>query len=222
MALQFKEGADVYTADGEKAGTVNRVVIDPLTDEVTHLVVSKGWLFVTEKVVPIHLIEEAIEDRVELTLIEDLEMLPVLKERHFLTVYGTEETPYERPVVWYPPLGTAWWRPAGYLHYPAPFGYSEPPYVVQTEKNIPPGTVAMKEGAEVVASDGESVGEVARVFADSYSGRVTHVIISQGLLQQEEKLVPTTWVVGIQEDQVHLAVRSQAIEDLPAYKAEEA
>jgi uncharacterized protein YrrD len=222
MALQFKEGADVYTADGEKAGTVNRVVIDPLTDEVTHLVVSKGWLFVTEKVVPIHLIEEATEDRVELTLIEDLEMLPVLKERHFLTVYGTEETPYERPVVWYPPLGTAWWRPAGYLHYPAPFGYSEPPYVVQTEKNIPPGTVAMKEGAEVVASDGESVGEVARVFADSYSGRVTHVIISQGLLQQEEKLVPTTWVVGIQEDQVHLAVRSQAIEDLPAYKAEEA
>lgn len=45
--MQFKDGANVYTADGHTVGSIDRVVIDPRTNEVTHVVVRRR-LFFTE------------------------------------------------------------------------------------------------------------------------------------------------------------------------------
>lgn len=216
--MQFKEGTNVYTADGEKAGEIERVVIDPLTDEVTHIVVKKGFIFTEEKVVPVRLVKKASEERVDLRVIEDLDVLPPLKEEHYVPIYETEETPQGDTYYWYPPYGVTWWNPTGYLHYPAPFGFSEPPYVVRTEEHIPAGTVALEEGAKVIANDDERIGDVERVLADADSERVTHFVISQGFLLTEEKVVPTTWVKDISEDEVHLAVGSRLIDALPAYE----
>jgi sporulation protein YlmC with PRC-barrel domain len=43
--MQFKENAEVFTSTGEKDGRIDRVVIDPNSNELTHLVVKKGFLF---------------------------------------------------------------------------------------------------------------------------------------------------------------------------------
>lgn len=51
--MQFKQGTHVYTIDGKDVGAIDRVVLDPKTDEVTHVVVRRGWLFSEDKVVPI-------------------------------------------------------------------------------------------------------------------------------------------------------------------------
>jgi sporulation protein YlmC with PRC-barrel domain len=50
--MKFVKGADVFSSLGEKVGSIDRVVIDPKTDEVSHLVIKKG-LLLAEKVVPI-------------------------------------------------------------------------------------------------------------------------------------------------------------------------
>jgi hypothetical protein len=47
---------------------------------------------------------------------------------------------------------------------------------------------------------------------------VTHVLIAQGLLLKERKLVPTTWIEAVGENQVRLGVRSRMVENLPPYK----
>lgn len=39
VVMEFREGTDVVTAGGEKVGEIERVVIDPRTREVTHIVV---------------------------------------------------------------------------------------------------------------------------------------------------------------------------------------
>lgn len=57
--MQFKEGTDVFTIDGDKVGSIDRVVIDPRNNEVTHLVVRKGFFFPTDKVVPMDLVRTA-------------------------------------------------------------------------------------------------------------------------------------------------------------------
>lgn len=216
--MQFKEGADVFTADGEKAGEVERVVIDPKTNKVTHIVVQKGFLFTEEKVVPILLVDEATQERVTLHFIEDLDALPPLKEEHYVPLYGAADKPSGRAVYWYPPRGVPWWRPGGYLQYPDTFGYPEPAFVVRTEKHIPESTVALEEGAPVITKDGERVGDVERVLTEPASDRATHFVISQGLFLEEEKVVPTTWVRDIHEDEVHLAVSSDLVDSLPAYE----
>ena len=64
--LQFKENAEVISSTGEKVGRIDRVVIDPKSDELTHLVVKKGFLFSDDKVVSIDLVDTAAEDQVVL------------------------------------------------------------------------------------------------------------------------------------------------------------
>ena len=82
--MEFKEGADVYTSKGEKAADIDRVVIDPLTDEITHLVVRKEFLFPEDRVVSTDLVHSATEDRVILKDVEDIEALPVFEQVHYI------------------------------------------------------------------------------------------------------------------------------------------
>jgi uncharacterized protein YrrD len=213
--MQFVQGAGVYTADDQQVGQVDRVVIDPKTLEVTHIVVQKGFLFTEDKVVPLDLIAEANEDRVKLRehagLMQDL---PDFEEQHFINVGEDQaaQTPapvfYAPPVYWYPAFGA----PA--VGYGYPYGVS----AIETEQNIPEDTVALKDGSEVISADGERVGKTERVLVDPQSNRATHFVISKGLLFKENKLIPMSWVRNVQEDQVHLAVGSRLLDELPDYK----
>jgi uncharacterized protein (TIGR02271 family) len=61
---QIEHGWDVYAADGEKLGDVSEVRDD-------YLVVSKGWLFTTERYVPFSAIARVEPDRVVLQVMKD-------------------------------------------------------------------------------------------------------------------------------------------------------
>jgi uncharacterized protein YrrD len=218
--MQFKEGANVFTADGDRVGTVDRVVLDPDTKEVTHLVVQKGFLFKEDKVVPMSLVGPATEDRV--TLREDadgLEKLPDFEESHYVPVEQKSRpqpgpAEWARPLYLYPPVG-AWWATGGYA------AFARPQFVAKTERNIPEGTIALEEGAKVISSDGKHVADVERIFTDPLEDRATHLLISEGLLLKEKKLIPTKWITHILEDAVHLAVDSDFVDSLPEYRLQD-
>lgn len=207
--LQFKQNTGVFAADGEAVGHIDRVVVDPHSNVVTHIVVQKGFLFKEDKVVPIDFVAEATEDRI--TLREnagDLHALPSFEEKHYLTV---DSTPREEPVVT-----------------PAPLGYSplaatgeEPPpgprLIAQTEHNIPAGTIALKEGAKIITAEGKEVGHLERVFTDTTAHRATHLVIAQGLLAPKRRLIPITWANIVDEDEVHLAVKESTLDWLRTY-----
>lgn len=228
--MEFKRGADVVTSDGDKVGDVDRVVIDPKTQEVTHLVVEKGFLLTVDKVLPISMVQNATEDRVTLRAdVGDLEELPDYKETHYVEVEearkvepGDEDVEVETAgsMYWVPPVGHSWWGTPGYLGYPATFGYPAPPFVRETERNIPEGTVALNEGAPVFSGEGEHVGDVEEVFTEPQSGRVTHILVSEGLLLKDRKRVPTTWIKAFEHDEVFLAVGAEVLDRLPEYGAE--
>jgi uncharacterized protein YrrD len=100
-------------------------------------------------------------------------------------------------------------------------GYPKPPYVRKTEINIPSGTVPLEEGAKVVSSEGEHVGDVERVYADEEKQRVTHLLISQGLISKSRKLIPSMWVGSVRENEVRLSVAERFVETLPQHVAQE-
>ncbi|MGD8463446.1 MAG: PRC-barrel domain-containing protein [Anaerolineae bacterium] len=217
--MQFKAGANVFTADGEKVGTIDRVVLDPDTKEATHLVIQKGFLFAENKVVPMSLVGPATEDRVTLREdANDLGELPEFEVAHYVpaepeTQPAPDDADWASPVYHYPPFG-AWWTtmPQG--------GYAVPPYVAKIEKNIPEGTVALKEGAKVVDREGKHIGDVERIFTDSLEDRATHLLISEGLLFKEKKLVPTSWLLNVFEDEVRLSVEADVVDNLPEYQVQ--
>src|SRR5436190_8956242 len=108
--MQFKQGTDVFTADSRQVGTIDRVVMNPRTKEVTHIVVRKGFLFTEDKVVPIDLVATATEDRVVLRSdVGDLDALPQFEEAHYIPLAEAEPDIRQArrdaaPLYWYPPV----------------------------------------------------------------------------------------------------------------------
>ena len=215
MKLELQEGTSVFSARGEEVGKISRFVLDPETNEVTHIVVQKGWLFAEDKVVPIDWVSTATEERVTLNEnTNDFDQLPPFEETHFIKVSEEGVNRADYPPPRYAPA-YYWYPPAGYIGYPVGY-YGWPP--METQRNIPADTIPLREGSDVMSSDGEHVGDIERIFVDTESNRATHFLISEGLLFKERKLVPAHWVSSAEEDKVHLNVSSQMLERLPAYR----
>jgi uncharacterized protein YrrD len=219
--MRFREGAQVITAHDEPVGEVERVVLDPQTKEVSHLVVREGLLFTTDKVVPLSLVGSATRDRVVLRTDSDgLEELPDFEVTHYVPAYEKEaRAKYPEgtvgPLYWYPPAGVGAISTGYGVRGPAVV--EVPTYRSTTEQNIPENALALKEGAKVISSDNVYVGNVKSVLTDGAADRATHLVIERGLLLKEEKLVPIQWVSWFGEDEAHLSVGSQLLESLPAY-----
>lgn len=217
--IEIKEGTSVFTSDGKEVGKINRFVLDPGTNEVTHVVVQKGWLLPEDKVVPITMISTTTNERVVLyQKAEDLDRLPPFEETHYVELTSADLHPAGPSTYRYAPA-LYWYPPSGYIGYPA-FGtayYGWPP--VETTRNIPADTIPLKEGAAVVSSDDKHVGDVERLFIDAESNRATHFLISQGLLFKDRKLIPAHWIKSVEEDKVRLTVPSGLLERLPSYKS---
>jgi uncharacterized protein YrrD len=214
--MQFKQGSTVHTAEGQDVGRVDRVVLNPKTKEVTHIVVRKGFLFQEDKIVPLSLIASSTEEGILLRPnAGNLDMLPPFEETHYVTAEEDargDAVDLAAPLYWYPPMG-------GWLGY-SEYAYSyPPPYPVETTQNIPQDTVAVREGAQVITADGQQVGTVERVFTDSRTDQATYFLMSQGLFFKEKKLIPVTWVRNIKENEIHLTVGAVTLDGLREYQA---
>jgi len=207
--VQFQKNMAVLTANGQEVGALDRVVFSPESKMVTHIVVRTGSLLnKTDKVVPIDVVTGTTEDQINLSgEAGDLESFPPFEEERVVD----KKTGLDHP----PLYGSTT---------PELVGYPEPnipvmqvpgdEYVTQTKQNIPTGTVALKEGAKVITSEGQHVGSVERVLADLSVHQVTHLLISRGLLPKERKLIPMEWVARVEDDEVHLRVEEHSVKEL--------
>ncbi len=210
----FKQGAMVKSADGQQVGQLNRVVIDPRTESVSHVIVQRGFLFTDERVIPVNLIASADEENVDLRLdAEDLEDLPQFVETNFIKVPEEERVVPDasQAAPFYPVAPMPTWRPGTPIADPG-----IEPRIEQEERHIPDDTVVVQKGADVLALNDEKVGDVEEVLTDPESHRITQFVISEGLLLKEEKRVPIEWVSEIHENEIRLAVGPKILEYLPA------
>jgi uncharacterized protein YrrD len=215
--MQIVTGAHVYTANNEKLGHVDRVVIDPHSKQVTHLVVRKGFLLKTDKVVPIDWVGAAEGDHVSLTSgATALDDLPNFEETHYIRADDSEPqtVPSGAPtLLLYPPaMGV----------YPGP-GISAVPvagrvrYVKTIDENIPENTVALKEGAKVLSADGGHIGNVERLILNGDTKEVTHLLVKAGIVTKTHKAIPADWIGEVYDQEVHLVVDSKLLAGLPDY-----
>ena len=211
--MKITQGEKVYTASGEPAGEVDRIVLDPKTKEVTHIVVKKGKIFSEERVFPISLVQYSDEEQVKLRDAPvDLNELPVFEETHYIPLDDEEMKRMEVgnvPVAYYryPPILPGGWATQGEI---------SRPYLEETVENIPEGTVALKEGAAVKDIYGDPVGDLEQILTDTRKDQVSHLVILEGVILKERKRIPVEWVSTIAEDEVQLAVGPKILEALPA------
>lgn len=202
--IQLQKHAHVLASNAQEVGSLDRVVVNPETKVITHIVVRMGSLFNKEdKIVPIELVTDTTEDLVVLEAdVSTVESMPRFEEKQIVseeqTLQGPSASENTQPAVISLVLDTT----------------TNETYTTETVQNIPEGTVAMKEGAKVISADGEHVGNVERILADSAVAQITHLMISRGILTKEVKLIPVKWVLKIGEENVYLNVNKDSLDGL--------
>ena len=202
--MEFTIGAEASCTDGV-CGDVTRVVIDPIAESVTHLVIEPKHRRGLARLVPLALVDAtAGEVRLSCTIAE-FERLDPAEETQFVpgspgyAAYGPDE------VVSWPYYGLA----APEID-PALVGTSQ----TVTYDTIPLGEVEVRRGDHVHATDGD-IGRVQGLVIDPRSHHVTHVLLAEGhLWGKKEVAIPIRSVTRVDEG-IQLSITKQQVEDLP-------
>jgi len=188
---EFAMGAMARCADGP-GGKVSRVIIDPATETVTHLVIEPKHRLGVGRLVPLDLVDTTAGDiRLRCTVDEFCELEPAQETELIDDVTAG--------------LGI------GGLN--APMGVVSP---VQTilEDVVPLGEADIDRGDPVHALDGE-IGRVHGLLVDPHDHRVTHVLLEEGHLWGRKKVsIPASAVTGV-EHGIRLSLTKKQVEDLP-------
>ena len=188
--LQFTIGARASCTDGH-CGEVRRLIIDPATEIVTHLVIQPGHRQEAGRLVPVRLVETADGDiRLRCTRAEFGE-LDHAAERDL--VAGAESP----QIVEHGGVTGAALRQTTVL-----------------EDVIPVGETEVGPGEPVHAVDGE-IGRVQGFLVSPGDDRVTHVLLQEGHLWGRKKIaIPLSAVTGVDAG-IRLNLTKQQVEELP-------
>jgi sporulation protein YlmC with PRC-barrel domain len=185
-------GAEASCADGP-GGKVTRVIIDPATGTVTHLVIEpKNWLGAAGRLVPLELVE-ATGDGIRLRCtVEEFGRLEAAEETEVLD-------------------GVAGGLGLGGLY--SPTGLPAPVQAI-VEDVVPLGEADVSRGEPVHAVDGP-IGRVEGLRVDPGDHRVTHVLLQEGhLWGRREVAIPAGAVTKV-ENGIWLNLTKEQVEDLP-------
>jgi len=203
---QFTIGAQATCTDGP-CGQVTRVVLDPVADVLTHLVVEPEHRHGLGRLVPVG-VARPNADGVALDLtLAGFEALDAAEETQFVPgtrgyeVYGSEQV-----------LSWPYYRLGDSVMDPDLEGKVSQTVTVDT---IPLGEVAVRRGEHVHAVDGP-IGHVDGLVIEPGNDHVTHVLLQEGhLWGRKEVAIPISAVTGA-DDGIRLNLSKQQIEDLPA------
>jgi hypothetical protein len=79
--IPIREGTNVMSSDDKHVGDVERIFVDPDSNQATHFVISQGILFKDRKLVPAYWVTSVEEEQVHLSVNSRLlERLPSYQE----------------------------------------------------------------------------------------------------------------------------------------------
>jgi len=198
--------AQVECTDG-LCGSSVYVLINPVIDQVTHLVVREDSSN-TEYIVPVELVSETIAGTIRLSCSK----AKLKKMRPFIkTTFIEEKVPYQN-------YGAGMYEMGAYYYTP----YVTPDMTVQVpveHKQIPPGELAVRRGTRVEATDG-FVGHVDEFVVNPKNGHITHLVMREGhLWGQKDVIIPLSAMGEHREDTdtVFLKLDKHQIESLPTF-----
>jgi sporulation protein YlmC with PRC-barrel domain len=205
--MEIPLNAQVECTDGVY-GRSEYVLIDPVIDQVTHLVVKEESSPHTEYIVPMDFITETIADTIRLRCSKtELEQM-----KPFIKTTVIEEKVPDRNLA----LGARSYGMGSYYYLP----YNTPEktiYESMEYQQIPPGELAVDRGTPVEATDGH-VGKVDEFVVNPENGRITHLVMRKGhLWGKKDVMIPLSAMGEMREDTMFLKINKHQIESLPTF-----
>ena len=208
--MQIPLNAQVECTDGVY-GRSAFVLIDPVVDQVTHLVVKEDLSPKTEYIVPVDFVTETIADTIRLRCSKaELEKMdPFIK-----TKFIEEKMPEMFSRYGYGGYGMG---SLFYMPYAAP---NITAYETEEIQQIPPGELTVHRGTHVEATDGY-VGKVDEFVVHPETGHITHLVMREGhLWGKKDVIIPLSALKPMgetYEDTVFLNLDKQQIASLPTF-----
>ena len=205
--MEIPFNAQVECTDGV-CGRSEYVLINPVIDQVTHLVVQEDSSPNTEYIVPVDIVSATIADTIRLRCSKaELEKMdPFIKTKFIEEKVPSGHFTYEGAM-----------RGMGSSYY-LPYVTSEKT-VYESVKNqqIPPGELAVRRGTRVKATDGY-VGKIDEFVVNPENSHVTHLVMREGhLWGQKDVIIPISEMGDTRDDTVFLKLDKQQIEALPTF-----
>ena len=213
--MDISVNATVQCSDGP-GGRSTYVVVNPITEQVSHIVVKQKQPPHVERLVPAHFVKATAPKQIELSCTRD-------QLSRFRPFVETEIVRVRAPLL--DSANRAYHGDEDIMS--LPYTRMELSQTVEEAslsvtphrfKAIPPGELALRRGARVQATDGR-VGRVDEFVVDPESTYITYVIMRKGHLWGEEEIgIPVSAIERIAEDVVYLKLDKRQIEALPAIK----
>ena len=197
--------AQVECTDGV-CGLSVYVLINPLIDEVTSLVVRETSSN-TEYIVPVEVISATIADTIQLACSKaELEKMAPFVQTEFVQEKVLDYAGYRGGI-----------SGVGSYFY-MPYVTSEIRIPVSAEhQQIPPGELAVHRGTRVEATDGY-VGKVDEFVVNPENGHITYLVMREGhLWGQKDVIIPISAMDDNGDDTLFLNIDKHQIESLPTF-----
>jgi len=193
---RFTIGAEVSCTDGP-CGTLTRMVLDPVADVVTHLIVQPRREHEPARLVPVELVDSAADGIRLKCAVADFESLDPAREEQFIAS--------DNDVPDYRTTDTVAWPY---------FGYRGARGHLEADDAIPPGEVEVQRGEHVNATDGH-IGQVEGLVIDPASHHVTHVLLQEGHLWGRKQVTIPIGTVTRVADRIEVNLTKQQVQALP-------
>ncbi len=211
-------GMDVFGSDGEKVGTVERIVVDSNTKQIHKFIVHRGFLSSNHKLVDLDMVSSQDADGLRLDVTSDqVNELPDYVENRFVQIpdQDRDALPFMMPsaagagsyLYGAPNIGRGYEGSQDSFFDTAP---SVAP-VIEEQSNIPETDVMISEGTDVYGADGDKLGSVGEVLV-SNGGEISGFVVSKGLIFKKDVRVPIDWVESANGDEIRLNVTSTQAE----------
>ena len=188
--------AKVLCTDGH-AGTTSAVIVNPVKQEVTHVVVES--IKYLDFLVPLEMVADTTPGEVHLNCtIEELHGMRSFTETHYV-----HDDLYDG----------AMYQGSQYL---APYATQGPDYGgLMEEEKVPFGELAVHRGTIVHATDGR-IGVMEEFVIESDTGHVSHIVLRKGhLWGKRDVVIPVSAIDHGNYESLFLNVTKKAIQDLP-------
>ncbi len=198
--------AEVRCADGTGGHSVC-VLVNPVTNKVTDVVVREAVAPHQEFIVPIRLVAEASTDLIRVRCTKE--------ELGHLEPFTKTEFVEEKWATFLPAgygAGTYGYGVGTYVYWP----YVTPATSLVVEhEQIPTGELVIRRGTRVEATDGP-VGRVDEFLVHPETGYITHLVMREGhLWGQKDVSIPLSAIRETRDKTVFLNLDKQQVEALP-------
>ena len=190
--------AKVY-CQNKVCGHTMAVIIDPIKEAVTHVVVKESKAPHIQRLVPIDVVDGGLENSLHLECDQAaLEEMPPFAELEYIRASIPR------------------YMEAFDMFYMEPIVVPETKIALGKHYSIPKNELAVNRGTPVYSADGDIVGKVDEFLVDQDSGQVTHLILREGhLWGQKDVIIPVEGIDKFKESRLRLKINKEKIGELP-------